>query len=88
MLLVLLTFIGDTIVSDPRINMVSFAGGKKVGDRILKIAGLKKVSMELGSNCPVVIMNDADFELVVGYCVSGVFWAAGQNCLHVQRIYI
>ena len=80
--------IGDAIVSDPRINMVSFTGGKKVGDRILKFAGLKKISMELGSNCPVVIMNDADFELAVESCVSGAYWAAGQNCLHVQRIYI
>jgi glyceraldehyde-3-phosphate dehydrogenase (NADP+) len=80
--------IGDSIVSDPRINMISFTGGKKVGDRILKCAGLKKISMELGSNCPVVIMNDADFEMAVESCVSGAFWAAGQNCLHVQRIYI
>jgi glyceraldehyde-3-phosphate dehydrogenase (NADP+) len=80
--------IGDAIVSDPRINMVSFTGGKKVGDRILKFAGLKKISMELGSNCPVVIMNDADFEMAVESCVSGAFWAAGQNCLHVQRIYV
>ena len=80
--------IGDSIISDPRINMVSFTGGKKVGDRILKFSGLKKISMELGSNCPTVVMNDADFEMAVESCVSGAFCAAGQNCLHVQRIYI
>jgi|TARA_B110000037_G_scaffold159550_1_gene180026 glyceraldehyde-3-phosphate dehydrogenase (NADP+) len=80
--------IGDSIISDPRINMVSFTGGKKVGDRILKFSGLKKISMELGSNCPTIVMNDADFEMAVKCCVSGAFWAAGQNCLHVQRIYI
>jgi len=80
--------IGDSIISDPRINMVSFTGGKKVGDRILKFSGLKKISMELGSNCPTIVMNDADFEMAVESCVSGAFCAAGQNCLHVQRIYI
>ena len=80
--------IGDMIVSDPRINMVSFTGGKSVGERILSLAGLKKISMELGSNCPVIVMNDANIELAMEACVSGAFWAAGQNCLHVQRIYL
>ena len=80
--------IGDTIVSDPRINMISFTGGKTVGERILGLAGLKKMSMELGSNCPVIVMNDANFEMAMQACVSGAFSAAGQNCLHVQRVYI
>ncbi|MDP7591381.1 MAG: aldehyde dehydrogenase family protein [Litorilituus sp.] len=80
--------IGDTIISDPRINMISFTGGKNVGERILKLAGLKKISMELGSNCPVIIMNDANFDTAIDSCVSGAFSAAGQNCLHVQRIFI
>ncbi len=80
--------IGDTIVSDPHANMISFTGGKTVGDRILGLAGLKKISMELGSNCPVIVMNDANIEMAMNACVSGAFSAAGQNCLHVQRIYI
>ncbi|MFT6267563.1 MAG: glyceraldehyde-3-phosphate dehydrogenase (NADP+) [Alphaproteobacteria bacterium] len=80
--------IGDTIVSDPRINMISFTGGKTVGERILGLAGLKKMSMELGSNCPVIVMNDANLEMAMEACVGGAFSAAGQNCLHVQRIYI
>lgn len=80
--------IGDTIVSDHRVNMISFTGGKTVGERILGLAGLKKMSMELGSNCPVIVMNDANFDMAMEACVSGAFSAAGQNCLHVQRIYI
>jgi glyceraldehyde-3-phosphate dehydrogenase (NADP+) len=80
--------IGDIIVSDPRVNMISFTGGRKVGERILGLAGLKKISMELGSNCPVIIMNDANLEMAMEACVSGAFSAAGQNCLHVQRIFI
>jgi len=49
---------------------------------------LKKVSMELGSNCPVIVMDDADLDLAVSSCVSGAYWAAGQNCLHVQRLLV
>ena len=80
--------IGDILVSDPRVRMVSFTGGRQVGDAILKQTGLKKVAMELGSNCPAIILQDADLEHAVDSTVSGAFWAAGQNCLHVQRIYI
>ena len=80
--------IGDQLVSDPRVRMVSFTGGPLVGHRILTQAGLKKIGMELGSNCPCIIMDDADMDLAVESTVSGAFWAAGQNCLHVQRIFI
>jgi glyceraldehyde-3-phosphate dehydrogenase (NADP+) len=80
--------IGDQLVSDPRVRMVSFTGGPDVGHRVLAQAGLKKISMELGSNCPSIVMGDADMELALEATVSGAFWAAGQNCLHVQRIFI
>ena len=80
--------IGDVLVADPRVRMVSFTGGREVGEKILQQAGLKKLAMELGSNCPVIVMADADLEKAVEATVSGAFWAAGQNCLHVQRIFI
>ncbi len=80
--------IGDVLVADPRVRMVSFTGGSTVGHNILKKAGLKKVSLELGSNCPALVLKDADIEQALDATVSGAFWAAGQNCLHVQRIYI
>ena len=44
--------------------------------------------MELGSNSPVIVWDDADLLSSVESCVSGAFWAAGQNCIGVQRIYI
>jgi len=80
--------IGEQLVSDPRVRMVSFTGGPEVGHKILAQAGLKKISMELGSNCPTIVMGDADMDLALEATVSGAFWAAGQNCLHVQRIFI
>ena len=80
--------LGDQLVSDPRVRMVSFTGGPIVGHKILAQTGLKKIGMELGSNCPTIVMGDADMEMALDATVSGAFWAAGQNCLHVQRIFI
>jgi glyceraldehyde-3-phosphate dehydrogenase (NADP+) len=79
--------IGDLLVTDPRVRMISFTGGLSTGKAIMDKIGLKKVGMELGSNCPVIVMDDADLELALSANVSGAFWAAGQNCLHVQRIF-
>ncbi|MFT4670784.1 MAG: glyceraldehyde-3-phosphate dehydrogenase (NADP+) [Pseudohongiellaceae bacterium] len=80
--------IGDILVADPRVRMVSFTGGREVGEQIIRKAGLKKLAMELGSNCPAIVMADADFQQALNSTVSGAFSAAGQNCLHVQRLYI
>jgi glyceraldehyde-3-phosphate dehydrogenase (NADP+) len=80
--------LGDALVSDKRVRMVSFTGGLEAGQHITTKAGLKKIGMELGSNSPVVVWKDADLEWAVETCVSGAFWAAGQNCIGVQRIYI
>lgn len=80
--------IGDALVTEPRVRMISFTGGRATGESILKKAGLKKVGMELGSSSPVIVMPDADMELAVSSNASGAFWAAGQNCLHVQRLLV
>lgn len=80
--------IGDALVSDPRIRMVTFTGGVEAGLEITRKAGLKKIGMELGSNSPVIVLKDANLEAAVESCVSGAFWAVGQNCIGVQRIYI
>jgi glyceraldehyde-3-phosphate dehydrogenase (NADP+) len=80
--------IGDALVSDPRIRMISFTGGVEAGERIMSKCGLKKIGMELGSNSPVIVMADCKLQAAVESCVSGAFWAVGQNCIGVQRIYI
>ncbi|MBN2174498.1 MAG: aldehyde dehydrogenase family protein [Bacteroidales bacterium] len=80
--------IGKILVPDERIRMISFTGGLEAGKKIAGMAGIKKVGMELGSNSPVIVWEDADLEPAVESCVSGAFWAAGQNCIGVQRIYI
>lgn len=80
--------IGDILVTHPAIRMISFTGGLEAGEDIVRKAGLKKISMELGSNSPVIVLEDADMLEAVESSVSGAFWAAGQNCLGVQRVYI
>ena len=80
--------IGDVLITDPRVRMVSFTGGIEAGRIIAGRAGLKKIGMELGSNSPVIVMPDADLDLALESTVSGAFWAAGQNCLHAQRLLI
>ena len=68
--------------------MVSFTGGFSTGESIARTAGLKKLSMDLGGNAPVIVLGDADIDDAVESCVSGAFWAAGQNCVGVQRILV
>src|SRR5699024_4752485 len=80
--------IGDILVTHPAIRFVSFTGGLETGEEIAKKVGLKKISMELGSNSPTIVLEDADIDKAVESCVSGAFGAVGQNCLGVQRVFI
>ncbi|KHF38478.1 aldehyde dehydrogenase family protein [Halalkalibacter okhensis] len=80
--------IGDTLVTHPDVRMISFTGGVEAGLAITQKAGLKKLSMELGSNSPGIVLADANMIEAVEANVSGAFWAAGQNCLGVQRLYV
>ena len=80
--------VGEALVMDPRVRMISFTGGVTAGLRVTRNAGLKKIGMELGSNSPVIVLDDCDLDQAVESCVSGAFWAAGQNCIGVQRLYI
>jgi len=80
--------IGDPLVKDERVRMISFTGGVEAGKRIAQLAGIKKIGMELGSDSPVIVWEDTDLDWAVESCVSGAFWAAGQNCIGVQRLYV
>ena len=79
--------IGDALTFDPRIAMVTFTGSPEVGQRIRNLAGMKRVTLELGSNSAVIIEPDADLDKAVPKCVAGAFAHSGQVCISVQRIY-
>ncbi|AVA24338.1 aldehyde dehydrogenase family protein [Rhizobium sp. NXC24] len=82
------TDLGRALVAAREVRMVSFTGGFATGEAISRTAGLKKLSMELGGNAPVIVMGDCDFDKAVEACVSGAFWAAGQNCIGAQRVLV
>ena len=79
--------IGDALVSDPRVRKITFTGSRDVGEHICRTAGLKKVTMELGSNSPVIIMPDADMDKVTTALSSTGYAHAGQVCISTQRVY-
>src|SRR5690242_12223543 len=78
--------LGDALVSDPRVNKVSFTGSTGVGHRITQLAGVKKLSLELGASCPVVVLPDADVEAAAAAVAIGGYVNAGQVCISVQRV--
>jgi acyl-CoA reductase-like NAD-dependent aldehyde dehydrogenase len=80
--------VGSWLVADERISMVTFTGSPPVGRDIKSKSGLKKVTLELGSNSACIIDESADLDLAVPRCIIGSFGYAGQVCIAVQRIYI
>ncbi|SNS24131.1 Acyl-CoA reductase [Sphingomonas laterariae] len=79
---------GTALVASPDIAMVSFTGGARTGETIARAAGIKRIAMELGANAAVIVAADADIGKAADACASGAFWAAGQNCIGVQRIFV
>ena len=78
--------VGEALCSDERVRKISFTGSAEVGRRICQVAGLKKVTMELGSNSPLIVMPDADLSKVVEATVKTGFANAGQVCISAQRV--
>lgn len=80
--------LGKALVAARDVRMISFTGGFVTGEQIARTAGLKKLAMDLGGNAPVIVMGDCDLAAAVESCLSGAFWAAGQNCIGTQRLLI
>jgi acyl-CoA reductase-like NAD-dependent aldehyde dehydrogenase len=79
--------IGDALTFDPRVAMVTFTGSAAVGQRIRNLAGMKRVTLELGSNSAVIVEPDADLDKAIPRCVAGAFAHSGQVCISIQRIF-
>jgi len=78
--------LGDILVTDPRVRKISFTGSTATGEHIARVAGVKKLSLELGASCPVVVLPDADLELAASAVALGGYVNAGQVCISVQRV--
>ncbi|MBD0383247.1 aldehyde dehydrogenase family protein [Paenibacillus sedimenti] len=81
--------IGDCLVTDERIKAVTFTGSPEVGIAIRNKAGLKKVTLELGSNSALIVDQGVELDdAMMTRAVTGAFSFAGQVCISLQRIYV
>lgn len=80
--------LGDQLVTDERIKLLSFTGSPEVGWAMKARSGKKKVLLELGGNAGVYVGKTAEISHAVSRCVMGGFAFSGQVCIHVQRIYV
>ena len=80
--------VGAALCADQRVRKISFTGSTQVGQAITRVAGVKKLSLELGSNAPVVVLPDADLNLVAEAVAAGGYVNAGQVCISAQRVLV
>lgn len=80
--------VGEWLTTDPRVAKISFTGSPPVGEAILRKAGLKKVTLELGNNSGTILEPDADLDAAVPRCAVSAFANSGQVCISLQRIYV
>ena len=78
--------LGAAICEDQRVRKISFTGSAEVGESITRTAGLKRITMELGSNSPVIVLDDADLEKVASTLAVTGYANAGQVCISSQRV--
>lgn len=80
--------VGDYLVCSPDVDKISFTGSVTTGMMISQKAGMKKVTLELGGNDPMVVLKDANIDDAVRGVINGAFLNAGQVCMGVKRIII
>ncbi len=80
--------VGEQLVKDPRVVLVSFTGSPEVGKHIRDVAGFKRFTLELGSNSAVIVDDASRLDEAVTRCVQGGFAHSGQVCISTQRILV
>jgi acyl-CoA reductase-like NAD-dependent aldehyde dehydrogenase len=80
--------IGDVLVEDERVALITFTGSSGVGWKLRERAPRKRVNLELGNATPVIVAADADLDDVATRLAANAFSFAGQSCISVQRIYV
>ena len=80
--------IGDVLVDDERVALITFTGSGPVGWKLRERAPRKRVNLELGNATPVIVEPDADVSLAAAKCAANAFSFAGQSCISVQRILV
>jgi acyl-CoA reductase-like NAD-dependent aldehyde dehydrogenase len=82
--------LGDLLVTDPRVAMISLTGSTEVGKRVAELCGrdLKRCSLELGGKNAVIVMDDADLDEAVAAVAWGGFGTTGQRCTATSRVIV
>jgi acyl-CoA reductase-like NAD-dependent aldehyde dehydrogenase len=80
--------IGDVLVEDERVTLITFTGSAGVGWKLRERAARKRVNLELGNATPVIVAADADLDDTTTRLAANAFSFAGQSCISVQRIYV
>lgn len=80
--------LSDTLVTHPHVKKVTFTGSGAVGLKIKEKVGLRKITLELGSNAALIVEPSTPLEKIMARCVGGAFGFAGQVCISLQRIYV
>jgi acyl-CoA reductase-like NAD-dependent aldehyde dehydrogenase len=80
--------IGDVLVEDERVKVITFTGSSAVGWKLRERAPRKRVNLELGNSTPVIVEADADVEAAAGATAQHGFSFAGQSCISIQRVYV
>lgn len=82
--------VGEILMSDPRVKMVTFTGSTRVGRLLAAQAGkyLKRLTLEMGGKNPCIILNDADLDYAVDAAAFGIYFHQGQVCMASSRIIV
>jgi acyl-CoA reductase-like NAD-dependent aldehyde dehydrogenase len=82
--------VGDELIEHPKVRRLSFTGSTEVGRQIAEKAArhLKKVTLELGGNDPLIVLKDADIDYAVNAATFGRFNHQGQICMSSKRIIV
>ncbi len=80
--------VGPALVSDPRVDFITFTGSPRAGAQIKAASGLRRVALELGGNGVTIVHEDADIAEAAPVCARNSMRLAGQSCISVQTVYI
>lgn len=80
--------IGDILVENPIINVISFTGSANVGNRIAKKSLKTDLILELGGKDPAIVLDDADLEDSADKIIKGAFSYSGQRCTAIKRVLV
>ena len=80
--------IGDVLVADERVKLITFTGSSEVGWKLKERAAKKRVNLELGNATPLIVTADADVGAAATKVSQNAFAFAGQSCISVQRVFV